>query len=298
MKLGYKKHLSVFIFYSLANALNKGLSILALPILSGFLSVDEFGIWSLSHVSLVVIAPLISFNGYASILREGVGNKELAWSVLKKYLKVTLLISLPIVLLGAFYFSSWIFLTLLLASAEAFQTLLLGWYRSQDKHISYFLISLIKITSIVLAIYLLNDVNVISILQYQLYISTTLLLFFLIMILLQNNKLVGVDFNVRDIFVFSILLIPHNVSLWILSSSDRFIIKSLVGEYLLGIYSICYSIGLVIMLLNTGIAMVLPNYIIKSYTTYMKKSVRFKLIIAYSFLVNTTISTTTTTINS
>lgn len=287
INLKNKDQISIFLFYSVSNALNKGISILALPILSVYLSISDFGLWSLSNISIVVLAPIISFNGYASILREGVGEKRLAWNILKKYLVISSIMSICIGAVAIFNLQNWIFITLLLACVEAFQVLLLGWYRSQDNHLSYMLVSLIKIFSIILSVFILDNINVVSVLQLQLVISSIMLLFFYFFLLIKNKKILKEDLDFKKIISFSLLLIPHNLSLWILSSSDRFIIKSLIGEYELGIYSVCYSIGLIIMLLNTGVALVLPNYIIKNYKVYIIGSIRRKLIFYYSTCVIT-----------
>tara|TARA_R110001592_G_C13144918_1_gene747649 strand:+ start:164 stop:1444 length:1281 start_codon:yes stop_codon:yes gene_type:complete len=275
---------SNFLFYGFATGINKGVLLIAIPLLSGLLTLEEYGLWSLSQVIIAVLAPIVSLNGYSSILRYGVEDKLLGVSIFKKYIFYTLIISVLNLLFFILYGVNWISLTFLLAQLEGFQALLLGWTRSRDYNVNYLIISLIKITSIALSISLLDVNSLDQLLIGQLLFGAAILFSLYIYTIFRDFKLGSLKLTMKKYLSFSLFLIPHNVALWILSSSDRFIIKNLLNEFELGLYSLAYSLALLLMLVNSGIALALPNFIIKNYSYYIKSRIKIILISIYSLI--------------
>lgn len=62
---------------------------------------------------------------------------------------------------------------------------------------------------------------------------------------------------------FNIPLIPHYLSTSILNSSDRIMIRSLVGEAQAGIYGLAYSLSMIMTLFNTALLQTLEPWIFK-----------------------------------
>ena len=62
---------------------------------------------------------------------------------------------------------------------------------------------------------------------------------------------------------FNIPLIPHYLSMAILNSSDRIMIKKLVGKSAAGIYGLAYSISMIMTLFNTALIQTLEPWIFK-----------------------------------
>lgn len=54
--------------------------------------------------------------------------------------------------------------------------------------------------------------------------------------------------------LFNLPLIPHYLSLTVLNSSDRIMIKNMVGESESGIYSLAYSLAMIMTLVNTALS--------------------------------------------
>ena len=61
--------------------------------------------------------------------------------------------------------------------------------------------------------------------------------------------------------MFNLPLIPHYLSQTVLSSSDRIMIKNMVGESEAGIYSLAYSVSLIMTLFNTALGYTLSPWI-------------------------------------
>ena len=60
---------------------------------------------------------------------------------------------------------------------------------------------------------------------------------------------------------FSLPLIPHYLSQTVLSSADRIMIKNMVGEAEAGIYSLAYSVSMVMTLLNSALGYTISPWI-------------------------------------
>ena len=152
-----RKFLKTTVFYGVSTAINKGLMLIALPLLGSVLNIEEYGLWTLSQIAISLGAPLISFNSAAGILREGIANQNIGYSSFIKYSRLIALIS-SILLLGMFFFpKTWLWYTMVLIVIESFQNTLLGWYRSRDRHINYFLIILLKLVALIGAVLLVQD---------------------------------------------------------------------------------------------------------------------------------------------
>jgi O-antigen/teichoic acid export membrane protein len=67
-----------------------------------------------------------------------------------------------------------------------------------------------------------------------------------------------------------------------MSSSDRIILEQILGTTSVGIYSLAYNIALVLMLVNSGIALALPTYMIKNFKNWKNEKYDNKLIKYYT----------------
>ena len=272
------------IFYGVATAINRGLILLALPFLGKSLSIEEYGVWTLSQVLISLGAPLFSLNGSAGVLREGTGNKAQGFLVYKKYLKITTQIALCASVALFLLKRDWIFYTIWLVLIEAYLSLITAWYRSQDKHILYFVAVFTKLVALVAAIYLSSSSpSLLIVLHYQTIVGASLLTPLLVVTILQNATISG-SIAFKGVIIFSLGLLPHGFSQWILSGSDRLIIKYMLGDMQLGYYSLAYTLSMSVMLINSGLGMTIPVDIIKHHSIWINTGRRTKLIVGYSAL--------------
>lgn len=76
----------------------------------------------------------------------------------------------------------------------------------------------------------------------------------------------GVFFSRRfwkHALAFNIPLIPHYLSTSVLNSSDRIMIRSIIGESEAGIYSLAYSISMIMVMLNTALLQTIEPWMYK-----------------------------------
>ncbi len=268
-------------FYGLATAINRGLMLLGLPFLGKMLSIEDFGVWSLTQVLVSLGAPLFSLNGSSGILREGIGNPPMGYALFNRFSLETLKISVLAGLVLVFLPKDWIFYTVLMVLTEAFASLVLAWYRSQDRHISYFAVVFTRLLALAGAIiFVMDNPSLKGILFYQTILGIVLLFPFLAHSYLQ--KISPVPYNFRPVLIFCLHLIPHGFAQWVISGSDRIIIKAMLDDSALGHYSLAYALSMSIMLINSGLSMTVGVDLIRDYHDWSTTMKRTKSIALYS----------------
>ncbi|QOP43235.1 oligosaccharide flippase family protein [Sulfurimonas sediminis] len=274
-----------FLLYSISTAINKGAVLLYFPILTQFLTLEEFGKWSLVIVVSSLLIPILSLNGSAAILREGSQEISLGYSLLKKYLLISLLVSGLIILAVYFYFNTnWFFYSLIIAFSEALLLLGVTMLRAEEKAFPYFLIFLFKTFFIFLLIIYakFQGMPLEQLLLYHFFI-VGFFAFMLTIYLLSKKVSKHHSYLFGSILLFGILLIPHGISQWIMSSSDRIIIEYILGSKEVGIYSLAYNLGMVLMLVNSGIALAIPPYMIKNIQNWKENHFDVKISNIYTY---------------
>lgn len=94
--------------------------------------------------------------------------------------------------------------------------------------------------------------------------------------------------NIREYLVYGLPTIPSNLSLWVIESSDRYIIGFSLGLAFVGYYSPGYTLGSMLTMLIAPMAFLLPPLLSKNYDLdnleYIKKiltySVKYFLLIS------------------
>jgi O-antigen/teichoic acid export membrane protein len=281
-----------YILYSLAIGINRGATLLYLPFLTYSLSLADYGLYSYIQVLLQVLFPILCFNIPSGIAREGADSPVKGLIVYQKALPYVLgLVAISSVL--AFFIEEvftveWLLVLFLLAGVEALHNMQLSIYRAFDKHLTY--LTYVSIKTIGLGL-------IISVLIYYGYMSLMTVLvsqviwyFFVFLVFTVSKNLkerlkFEEIFDYKPIIIFSLLLIPHIVSQWAMSAINRVIVKNLLGNEAMGLYSIIYSLAMVILLINSGIGIVFPQNFIRNTKYWLKTSVRAYFSMIYSFVV-------------
>lgn len=269
--------------YVISNAINKGSILLFFPFLTQLFSLEDFGRWSLAIIVANLLIPILALNGFAGILREGSVDRKIGLQLLYYYVLITL--SIGTLFFLSFYFSSpsWLLYSIAISTFEAILLLVLTFLRTQEKAIIYFLINLIKVITIfTLVIYAsITNLSLLNLLKYHFFVSAFFALF---TIALQYRHYSPIKISLYPTIIFSIILIPHSIAQWVISSSDRVLIELIFDSKMVGIYSLAYNIALILAIINNGITMALPTYIIKNPTTWKYGNYDRKIINYYTAL--------------
>lgn len=276
------------LIYTLSTAIDKGSIFLFFPLILKFLSLEQFGLWSLIIIVSNLLTPIVTLNGSSSILREGSENISIGKYLFKTFLIYTLSIGISSSFL-LYYIDNlqekWLFYSFVIATIEGLLILLLTFLRTQNKSISYLTISILKV-SILLLLIIYSIYNKLEFNQYLYYQIVIMGIFALLIVLIvfyfDSNQYEAIA--LYSVLLFAISLIPHVISQWIMSSSDRLIIEYMLDTKSVGIYSLSYNIAQILTLINMGLGLALPTYLIKNYSDWRKKNFDNTIIKYYTYI--------------
>ena len=263
----FKKLSQNIIIYGGTNALKSLVPILMLPILTSYLSIEDFGVLSLAETTILFITPFILLNINGAI---NVEYFKVEHDRLKEYITNALIISLIsflIVFVLFFIFqnylaslmhleNSFLLLIVFFASFRVVSSVVLGLYQSREEPVRF-------------AIYTLSQTILDFILSYLLvvtyhfgymgrlegvYISFFIFSIIGMVLLYKMNYLSSITFKyTKDILSFGVPLIPHAVSATVMAMSDRYFISYYVGNDQVGLYTIAYQLSALMLLVSMSV---------------------------------------------
>lgn len=279
------KIFSEFILYSLAIGINRGSLLLLTPFLLLVFNTQDFGIYNYIQILLQFFGPIVGLNMFASIAREGAENYRMGVYLEKKTLSVLIFSTIVLATL-TFFLQIELFLTfgILLGGLEALHNMQLSVLRTMDLNWKYFVFTVLKTFGVILIFlvlyYELNISNIYTFIQLQIIWYLLLGLFFQFFISKQETM----PFPFKEALIFSIVLIPNSIAQWVITGVGRYFIKTLHGLESLGFFSKAFNLSMVIMLINSGIGLVLPQHLIKNYDKWMIPENRMRFFSLYSLI--------------
>lgn len=278
------------LIYGVSVGLNRGAILVLMPILLHILSVQDFGLYSYVQLLFQLLSPILSLNIIVAISREGADNPAKGLYLYQKSLRPLILI-IAAISLGTWVLTNvnvsiiytWI---ILLAGIEAWHNMMLNVFRTLEKNWVFFVFSVSKTLGLLLiyvvyyhftASKILNDYLLLQLIWF----SCIGIIYHLTIVRYNIEKYI-ISFS--EAVKFSIILIPHSIALWLIASSGRFLLKELLGDYELGQYSKVFNVAMVLMIINSGIGIVIPQQIIKNYDEWIGSRLRPKFLFYYSLL--------------
>ncbi len=254
--------------------LQRGISLITTPIFTRILTTTEYGQYSVFNSWMQILTPIISLNLYSGVYSQGVVKFEIdrnKYSSSLQGLSLTL-ISLWLVIYIAFHgFWNNLFPFTTVQGLAMFAMI---WatgsfnFWSMDQRVDFkyqklvvltVVISVIQpIIGILLVTYSTDKVTArivgMALVQLLFYTGT------FIVQMLKGHKFFDKKYWVYALR-FDIPLLPHYLSLTVLSSSDRIMIGSMCGDDKAGIYSLAYSLSQVMIMFNTALLQTIEPWI-------------------------------------
>lgn len=273
--------------YTASNAMNRGLIWITLPLLTAVFPKSEMGVYALCHTVATLLAPCFVLNGAAAILREGTNDHPSASFLLKRFsllglaaaaIATTICDWMPI------HSLDWLCTACLLAIANGIYANVLADYQARNlywRHLTHGTIKgLIVCGSIVLAVHWqLAARGVVAIQSLAMFAHAFGILAFRAR---QSHARHIASFGAA--VTFTLPLLPHSLSQWVMSSSDRIIIKMKIDDGAVGQYTVAFAICALLVLINTGIGTALPRYAIRHFSKWSERAMRLRVIMIYSVL--------------
>ncbi|WP_423799413.1 lipopolysaccharide biosynthesis protein [Neobacillus sp. SAB-20_R2A] len=258
------KPVKASVWFMVGSFLQKGISFLTIPIFTRLLSTEEYGIVSVytAWSSILVIFATLNLSG-------GVYNRGLLKYEENKFtaslqgLSTVFAISLLLIYLlfhNSFYEFTKLSHTLMLTMLICFIFLpgINFWYVGQRFKFEYKNVITVTIFSTILttvvtiaAVYFSENRGFMNILAMTIMPALIAVPFYL------KNFLKGKKFFDKEIWkyalVFNLPLVPHYLSNLVLSQSDRIMINNLAGSNYAAIYSVAYSVAMIMIILCDSI---------------------------------------------
>lgn len=281
-------------YYGLGRGINVGTAFLLLPLLTDTLTLREFGLYNLAQIGVRLFVPFASLNGAAAILREGADDLARGIWLLRFYNLLVLSVTgcaWLVLTFAATHLEGWVLYVVLIGGTEALANQILALFRCAEKSGHYLAYVAAKSMGLFAVVVWAHEYGA----GLGFILEAQWVVFFVVFLAAAGiveirwrvsnvGKAMAPTDGVRPVLMFSVLLIPHSVAQWIMSGSDRYIIKILEGDAAVGAYSIAYTLGMVLMLLNSGLALALPQDMIKDYAKWCSRSSVLRLMFAYAAL--------------
>lgn len=239
-----------------------------LPVLTRYLTKADYGIVSMFSVLIGFLGPFIGLKTYAAVFRKYYDREKLDFpiyvtNVLIIFVLSTIftwlfleLLSQPISDLTEFP-ESWLISVLIVCACQFLIKLRLDIWRAEVEPVKYgvfqIIESLINASLSVLLIVWINyswDGRIIG------QIVSVSLVGVVGVFLLWKDGYLKFEYNfkyIKNAFAYSLPLVPHAISGYILTMSDRIFITSMIGIEDTGLYTVGYQIGMIIGVLAESI---------------------------------------------
>ena len=254
----------------------KGITSLSTPIFTRLLTTEEFGRYGVFNSWMTILTPIITLNLYSGVFVQGLVKFE---EIKRKFasamqgLTLTLTTAWTLVYLlfqefwnGVFSLTTVQMLSMILViwTSAAFQF----WAVEQRVELKYKrLVILTLIASLArpllgIVLVLVSDDKVTATIL-GMAIADVAAYAWLFFVQMQRGRV----FFSKDIWkyalLFNLLLIPHYLSMNILTSSDRIMIEKLVGSSESGIYNVAHGVSFIMTMFNTALMQTIEPWLYK-----------------------------------
>lgn len=253
-------------WFTVCNVVNKGLALLATPILTRIMSTEQYGSFAVFQSWVAIFTIFCSLNLFQSAYSRGLvahkGHEEsFCSSLLGLSSAVTLIIATTFFMSLDFWASLMgmspflvvlMFVEILLTTSYEF------WAATQRFNYRYRSLVAVSISMNFLSLF----VGVLAVLSTQYKVEARVLadvlakgvpgLVLMVLIFARGKTLFSRKYW-KYALIFNLPLLPHFLSNYVLNQSDRLMIANLVGNDMAALYSVAYSISMVMIIVINAI---------------------------------------------
>lgn len=262
------------LWFLICSFMQKGISVITTPIFTRLLTTAEYGQYNVFNSWLGIITVFVSLNLSMGVYAQGLVKFEedrARFISSLQGLTMALVLGWTGIYLAAYEFWNQLFS---LTTVQMLAMLILIWMTSifnfwaAEQRVIYSYKKLIVLT--VMVSLLKPGVSVFFVVHAQDKVLARILGLVLVEVaaytglfikqVRRGKKLYDVHYW-KYALKFNIPLIPHYLSMTVLSSADRIMITNLAGESEAGIYSLAYSLSMIMTLFNTALMSTISPWI-------------------------------------
>lgn len=285
---GLQIQIKASFWFLLCSFCQKAINTIVTPFITRLLTTEEYGVYSVFNSWMSIFIVFVTLNLYAGVYAQGVvkfnEDKKVFTSTLQG-LTLTIVICWTAIYL---VFRSWINQILGLTTLQCILMIILMWatssynfwatyqrtnYKYRELVFVTLLTSLLKpIIGIALALISKNKVTALII---GFALTEFIIYGFLFLVQMKNGKRFHSSKYWTYAIKFNIPLIPHYLSQTLLNSSDRIIIKQMIGTSEAGIYNLAYSISFVTSMFSNSLSSTISPWMYKKIKEKDYKSIPY-----------------------
>lgn len=270
--------------------INKAILFLLVPILTRYLSPDEYGAAAnfLTLISLTAVFAGLNIHGVVNVnyfklspekFRLSVSNAFLILSISSIAVLIVLYVMKDFLADKLGVSEQWIIAAGVIAASQFFTTINLKLWLSEEKASKHgrfeFYYALCMLGTVVIFI-MLFDMG----LEGRLWsIAVTAISFSILsFIILLKKQLLVFRFDwssIKDALLFGVPLIPHTLATWAMSGLERFILTFMIGLSAAGLYSVGYQIAAIVGIVIASVNNAYLPYIMKKLNGPSESSKRY-----------------------
>ena len=307
MENSYQKFTKDVLIIGVANALVALSGVILLPLITKTLGAYDYGIWAQVQVTIGLVMGFVGLGlpyAMTRFLPAKTNKEEIQeefWSVFCLVFFVALVASIILIAAADFIAAAFfedateiVRITGLIILVWSLDSVFLTVFRTfrQMKGYSVFMLADMYGQIGLIAYLVLNGYGILSMVLAVLAIRAVI--FFILFFLIKSQ--IGIRrphfSRIREYLSFGLPTIPGNISAWVVSSSDRYVIAYFLGATSVGIYSAGYGLGSLMMMPAAVLGFVLPPTLSKLYDegtmeevkTHLSYSLKYSLALAIPFV--------------
>jgi len=290
------------IIYLGGTLLNKVIPFLLLPILTSYLATDEFGVMSIYLMMMAFFSAFIGMAIHTNVAKNYFKYSKERLSLMigniLMILSLTTLFYFLITLIASFFFeklfsvpSVWVLIIPIISLFQMITTINLTILRNEGKAVLY---GVFEVANTILNI----GVALLVLVYFDMgwfsrpvgMISAFSVFGIISMVYMYKKGYITLRYDsveVKNILKLSLPLIPHVVGAIIIGLSDRFFIEEMISIEMVGVYSVGYMFGQVVMIFTEAFIMAWSPWFYKMLAEPTEEKKRRIIKFSYLYIIAT-----------
>ncbi len=269
-------HIRASVWYFICSFLQKGISVLSTPIFTRLLTTEEYGEYNVFNSWLGIVSIFITLRLYYGVYEQGLikfeDEREAFTSSLQGLTLTMISAWTAIYLIFRSFWNSLLSLT----TVQMLSMLVMTWttavynFWATEQRVKLNYQKLVIITCLVTIskpvigiIFVINAEDKVTARILGLVLVELIAYSWMFVAQMKRGKKFFSGKIWKYVIGFNLPLVPHYLSQVILSSSDRIMISKMISEDVAGIYSLAYSISMIMGLFNTALSQTLSPWILQ-----------------------------------
>lgn len=261
------RQIKASVWFLVCSFMQKGISTITTPIFTRLLSIDEYGRYSVFNSWLGIVSIFITLNLFSGVYDQGLikfDNERNIFSSSLQGLTLTLTVIWTMIYIAFRSFWNSVFS---LTSVQMLAMLIMIWssavfsFWATEQRVELNYVKLVIVTIIVsLAkpiigiVFVINAEDKVTARILGLTLVELIGYFGLFISQMRRGKKFYIAKYWKYALCFNLPLIPHYLSQMILAGADRIMIRDMIGDGEAGIYSLAYSVSMMMKLFNTALS--------------------------------------------